>query len=315
MNKENITPDAFGLALGYLLLGSFCGLSLDLLAKYLLQDYSLTQFIFMRSLFGAIIFLIIAPWYGGLKSMQTQKWELHLLRAILSIIAMFGFFYGVSLMPLVNALTLAYTAPIVVTALSVPLLGESVGRPRWIAVTIGFCGALIILRPGSGELSIALVAVLAAAISYALLAITARKMKTETTIAMSMYVLVGPLVASLFFLPNNYIAPTFSDWLIFFLAGLTSVGTWIGFINAYKRYSPVALAPFEYLTLIGAALAGYWIWQETPDKYVVIGAMVIVSSGLFIAYREIGKSSSSLYLRGFRTTGISIIKRRLMRKE
>ena len=273
------------------MLGVFSGLTLDILAKYLLEEYSLPQFIFARSLFALIIFCLITPWYGGLESIKTKQWKWHFLRAILSIIAMFGFFYGITLMPLVNALTLAYIAPLIVTALSSKLLNEKVGWRRWTAGLIGFIGVLVILRPGSGMFSLASISVLAAAFSYALLAITARKLTdSESTIAMS-------------------------AWVIFFLAGLFSVGTWIGFINAYKKSSPVILAPFEYIGLIGAAFAGYWIWQEIPDEFVILGALIIVCSGLFVAYREMDKSIPALYLRGFRTTGTNLIKKKLKRKE
>ena len=315
--KENSTNnDSFSLALGFLMLGVFSGLTLDILAKYLLEEYSLPQFIFARSLFALIIFCLITPWYGGLESIKTKQWKWHFLRAILSIIAMFGFFYGITLMPLVNALTLAYIAPLIVTALSSKLLNEKVGWRRWTAVLIGFIGVLVILRPGSGMFSLASISVLAAAFSYALLAITARKLAdSESTIAMSVYVLIGPFIASIFFLPDNYSTPTISAWIIFFLAGLFSVGTWIGFINAYKKSSPVILAPFEYIGLIGAAFAGYWIWQEIPDEFVILGALIIVCSGLFVAYREIDKSIPALYLRGFRTTGINRFKKKLRRKK
>tara|TARA_Y100000768_G_scaffold149231_1_gene111430 strand:+ start:309 stop:1256 length:948 start_codon:yes stop_codon:yes gene_type:complete len=315
MTNKNITKDKFGLALSYLLLGEFSGLALDIAAKYILQKYSLIQFIFVRSLLAAIILLLICPWYGGISSIKTKKWKWHLLRAFLSIIAMFGFFYGISLMPLVNAVTIVYIAPIIVTALSSSLLGEKVGLPRWIAVITGFFGALIILRPGAGSNIEASLAVFASAIGFALLAITARKMaKTESVIAMSIYVLIGPMIASIFFLPNNYINPDGSDWLIFLFAGIASVFTWMGYINAYKRYSPVSLAPFEYLALIGAAIAGYYLWNEVPDKFVLIGALIIVASGLFIAYREIGRSPSLTNLRGFRSSGLNNMASRLKKK-
>ena len=315
MTNKNITKDKFGLALSYLLLGEFSGLALDIAAKYILQQYSLIQFIFVRSLLAAIILLLICPWYGGISSIKTKKWKWHLLRAFLSIIAMFGFFYGISRMPLVNAVTLVYTAPIIVTALSSSLLGEKVGLPRWIAVIAGFFGALIILRPGVGSNIEASLAVFASAVGFALLAITARKMaKTESVIAMSIYVLIGPMIASIFFLPNNYISPDGSDWLIFLFAGIASVFTWMGYINAYKRYSPVSLAPFEYLALIGAAIAGYYLWDEVPDKFVLIGAFIIVASGLFIAYREIGRSPSLTNLRGFTSSGLNNMVSRLKKK-
>ena len=174
---------------------------------------------------------------------------------------MFGFFFGLSRMPLVETLTLAFTAPLVVTALSVPLLGEHVGWRRWTAVVFGFAGVLIILRPGSGLLTPASFAVLAAAVAYAGLAITSRKLAaTETTLSMTVYVISGPLLISAFFVPGNYTDPTASGWFFFVLAGICSAAAWVGLVGGYRRASPAILAPFEYTALIGAAVAGYWIW-------------------------------------------------------
>ena len=311
MKKHTFTDDSFGLALSFLMFGEFCGLTLDLLAKFLLETYPLSQFIFIRSVFALLIFSFLAPWYGGFESIKSERWQWHLLRAGLSIIAMYGFFYGITKMPLVNTLTLAFVSPLIVTALSSTLLNEKVGWRRWIAVIMGFIGVLIILRPGNGTFSLASLSVLASAFAYALLAITARKLATtESTIAMSVYVLVGPLLASLFFLPENYTPPTSSAWIIFFLAGVASVGVWLGYISAYKKSSPVVLAPFEYIALIGAAIAGYLIWDEIPDQYVILGALIIIYSGVFVAYREMDKTTSTRYLRGFRTAGINLLRKK-----
>ena len=315
MKKQTFTNDSFSLALSFLLFGEFCGLTLDLFAKHLLETYPLSQFIFIRSVFALIIFSFIAPWYGGFESIKTKQWQWHFLRAVLSIIAMYGFFYGITKMPLVNTLTLVFIAPLIVTALSPTLLKEKVGWRRWIAVILGFIGVLIILRPGNGTFSLASLSVVASAFAYALLAITARKLaSTESTIAMSVYVLVGPLIASLFFLSNNYNPPTKSAWIIFFLAGVASVGVWLGYISAYKKSSPLVLAPFEYVALIGAAIAGYLIWDEIPDRYVILGAFIIICSGIFVAYREMDKSSSKRYLRGFRTAGINLLRKKFLKK-
>ena len=315
MKKQTFTNDSFSLALSFLLFGEFCGLTLDLFAKHLLETYPLSQFIFIRSVFALIIFSFIAPWYGGFESIKTKQWQWHFLRAVLSIIAMYGFFYGITKMPLVNTLTLVFIAPLIVTALSPTLLKEKVGWRRWIAVILGFIGVLIILRPGNGTFSLASLSVVASAFAYALLAITARKLaSTESTIAMSVYVLVGPLIASLFFLSNNYNPPTKSAWIIFFLAGVASVGVWLGYISAYKKSSPLVLAPFEYVALIGAAIAGYLIWDEIPDRYVVLGAFIIICSGIFVAHREMDKTSSTRYLRGFRTAGINLLRKKFLKK-
>ena len=119
--------DTVGKAVGWLLLGVAGGLGLDLCAKELLLSYPLEQFVLLRSAAGLLLFLLLARQFGGFRSLSTQRWRWHLLRTLLASGAMFGFFYGLSRMPLVNALTLGFTAPLMVTALSMPLLGEYVG--------------------------------------------------------------------------------------------------------------------------------------------------------------------------------------------
>jgi len=286
-------------AIAYLLLGIVAGLGLDLCAKGLLSTYSLEQFVFLRSLIGLTIFVLLARQFGGLKSLFTKRWPWHLLRTLLATGAMFGFFYGLARMPLVDALTLGFTAPLMVTALSVPMLGEHVGWRRWVAVVIGFLGVLVMLRPGDGDVSVASVAVLFAAFCYACLAITSRKLgTTESSYALSVYVIAGPLLVSLVILSQTrWQAPDVDGWLLFVLAGSCSVIAWIGIIGGYRRASPAMLAPFEYTALIGGAVAGYLIWDEVPDRWVVTGAIVIIASGLFVVYREIGAAISAGFSR------------------
>lgn len=290
--------------------GVACGLGLDLCAKWLLADFSLAQFVFLRSAFGLLTFLAISRWYGGLSSLKTRRWQWHLLRTVLATTTMFGFFFGLSRMPLVDVLTLAFTAPLIVTALSAPMLGEQVGWRRWAAVIAGFIGVLVVLRPGSGLVSPASVAVLIAAVGYAGLAITARKLAaTETTYAMSVYVIAGPLLVSGLMLPDAFAVPSPSDWLLFVLAGICSAGAWVGIVGGYRRASPAMLAPFEYTALVGAALAGYWIWSEVPDRFVVLGGAIIIGSGLYVVYREMGQGISVRYLRAVTAVGVSRARR------
>jgi drug/metabolite transporter (DMT)-like permease len=260
--NRHIAKDSFGVALSYLMLGVAGGLALDLCAKWLLVDYSLEQFVFLRSGFGVIFFLLSARWYGGLGSLRTKRWKWHLLRTVLATGAMFGFFYGLTLMPLVNALTIAFTAPLIVTALSVPFLGEHVGWRRWLAVSAGFIGVVIVLRPGQGMFSLASTSVLFAAFCWAGLSVTARKLATsESSFSLSLYITAGPLLVSSILLPGDYIAPTFNAWVLFVTAGLCSALAWVGIVGGYRRAPPVVLAPFEYTALIGAAIAGYLIWD------------------------------------------------------
>ncbi len=276
-----------GKAMAWIMLGVAGGLLLDLFAKELLQTYSLLQFVFLRSLIAIMLLLAIAPRFGGFHSLRTDAKAWHMLRTLLGIGAMFGFFYGLANMPLVNAFTLGYTAPLMMTALSAIFLREPVGWRRWTAVIVGFLGVLIMHRPGSNELSFAAIAVLIAAFCYACQAITARKLsETESTLALAFYVVVGPMAVSLALLDrSSWVQPDMAGWFLLLGAGVSSVIAWIGLVNGYRAASPALLAPLEYTALVGGAIAAYVFWDEIPDGWVVIGALIIVASGLFVVYR------------------------------
>lgn len=292
------THDRPGRAAGLLTLGILSGVALDICGKWFLETYSLTQFVFLRSVFGAALLLLIAPIFGGRRALATRRLGWHLLRSLLATGAMFGFFYGVANIRLVDALTISFVAPIFTTVLAGLLLRDAIGWRRSIAIFVGFIGVLIVLRPGSGVISLASIAVLASAFFYACLAITARHLAgTENSFALSLYVLIGPLIVGGLLTPNEWQAPSSAHWGLFALAGALSVGAWLGIVGAYRRASPALLAPLEYTALIWAALGGYLIWNEVPDQWVYVGGAVIVSSGLFIGYREMGRRVSGRYLR------------------
>jgi drug/metabolite transporter (DMT)-like permease len=306
-----------GAAIGLLLFGVMGGLGLDLCAKAILETYPLEQFVFLRSFIGIVLFMTLARQFGGVASLVTRRWRWHLLRTLLASGAMFGFFFGLSRMPLIDALTLGFTAPLIMTALSVPLLGERVGWRRWLAVIAGFAGVLMILRPGTGTLSPASLSVLFAALCYACLAITARKLAdTESTFGLSVYVIAGPMIISgLLSLDGNWKAPDTTGWTLFLAAGACSVIAWIGMVGGYRRASPSILAPFEYTALIAGAIAGYLIWDEVPDRWVLGGALVIIASGLYIVHREVGSAASMRYLRALTASVSALLSRRRRRAQ
>jgi drug/metabolite transporter (DMT)-like permease len=310
IQETHSTP--VGGAIGLILFGVMGGLGLDLCAKAILETYPLEQFVFLRSLIGILLFVLLARQFGGMKSLITNKWGWHLLRTLLASGAMFGFFFGLSRMPLIDALALGFTAPLIMTALSVPLLGEHVGWRRWLAVVSGFAGVLMILRPGTGTLSPAALSVLFAALCYACLAISARKLAdTESTFGLSVYVISGPMIISgLLSIDGDWKAPDAVGWTLFLAAGACSVIAWIGLVGGYRRAPPAVLAPFEYTALIAGAVAGYLIWDEVPDRWVVAGALIIISSGLYIVYREVGTAASMRYLRALTASGSALLSRR-----
>lgn len=285
---QNYQEEHVGKAVAWLMFGVVGGLLLDLMAKEILRTYSLPQFVLLRSFIAILILLAIAPRFGGLRALRTEKIWWHLLRTLLAVGALFGFFYGLANMPLVDAFSLGYTAPLMMTALSAIFLREPVGWRRWSAVVIGFVGVLVILRPNNGALSLAAIAVLVAAFCYACQAITARRLSaTESTLSLSFYAIVGPMLVSLGFINDgSWLNPDLTGWVLLVGAGLSSVMAWIGLMNGYRAASPALLAPLEYTALVGGAIAGYVIWDEVPDVWVAVGALIIVASGLFVVYRS-----------------------------
>lgn len=275
-------------AAAWLLLGVAGGLGLDLCAKEILETWPLVQFILLRSGIAIALMLSIAPRFGGWRALHTREVGWHVLRSVFAIGAMFGFFYGLARMPLVNALTLGYTAPLIMTALSAVFLGDRIGWRRWLAVVVGFAGVLVMLRPGRGEFSFAAVAVLSAAFCYACQAITARRLSgTESSFSLAFYVVVGPLIVSgILFDTGTWLPPDVGGWALIFGAAVCSIIAWVGFVNGYRAVSPAILAPLEYLALIAGAIAGFLIWDEVPDRWGVMGAIIIMASGVFVVYRS-----------------------------
>jgi drug/metabolite transporter (DMT)-like permease len=128
---------------------------------------------------------------------------------------------------------------------------------------------------------------------------------------LSVYITSGPLLASAFVLPGNFVAPSPLAWLLFVLAGLFSALAWVGIVGGYRRAPPVVLAPFEYTALVGAAIAGYLIWDEIPDRWVIAGGLTIVASGIYVVYREIGQATVNRYLRALTSAAPAAIMKRL----
>ncbi len=269
-----------------------CGASmsmvgLDVTAKLLLDTYSLSQLAMLRSIFSAAFIGWFALKQDGIDSLKTKQPFWHFLRTLLMATSMYAFFYALPQIPLATILTIAFAAPLVVTALSRPFLGEPVGAWRWGAVLVGFFGVLVVLRPDTGFSEPAAWVALFGALTYALLSLTARKLSaTESTVALSFYLFLAPMFIGAIGAWFSWRTPTPLHWLMFVLCGSFG-GLAFMLMNAAFRHAQAAvLVPFDYTGLIWAAGAGFLIWGEVPARATWIGAAIIVSSGLFILYRE-----------------------------
>jgi len=259
---------------------------LDTVAKYMSQSFPVLQIVWARYFFHILILgVILAPRLP--RMLRTANLGLQIVRSIFLLGATGFFFSAVSQMPLASASAIMFVSPMLVTALSVPLLGEKVGPHRWASVLVGFTGALVIIRPGSDTMDPAALLALGAACSYSFYQITTRRLAGVdaplTTLAYSAS--VGALVSSLG-VPLVWVTPAPADWV-----GLAMLGVigGIGHFTLIKSFenAPVAtLTPFGYTSLIWATLLGFLVFGDLPDRWTVVGALIIAASGLYIVHRE-----------------------------
>ncbi|EPC00340.1 S-adenosylmethionine uptake transporter [Litchfieldella anticariensis FP35 = DSM 16096] len=267
--------------------GVFCLSVGDAISKWLGEVHSPIQIIFFRTLISVPLIALIAHFNGGLRKLTTRRPRVHLVRGLIATGTMLCFVFGLTLLPLAETTAIAFAAPLFVTLLSVPLLGEKVERLPLVAAIVGFVGVLIVVRPGAAGFQPGAFIVVGAAVFYALLMITARRYGLREYLwAMVFYVTLVPLVITAVLLPWVWQMPWPMHWLGFIGAGIFGVGAMACITMAF-RYAPAALAaPFDYTAMVWAVLLGWWFWDEVPDLWVYVGTLVIIISGLAIAYHE-----------------------------
>ena len=259
----------------------------DAIAKLLVERYDPIQIVFLRNLIALPMVSAVVMCKIGISGFVSNHLRVHAIRGLLMLGGAYMFFKGLEDLALAEATALVFSAPIFITALSVPLLGETVGWRRWGAVLVGFIGVLIIVRPGGATFQPASLYVIGTAGLYALFMISARFLgPRESMWTMMFFVMLFPML---------YAAPlAFVVWVpvqvsdLPFLLALALFGTLgITLIGQAFRFAPAAVvAPFDYTALIWATLFGWLIWGDTPEMWTLAGAAVIVVSGIFIVIRE-----------------------------
>lgn len=286
-HQVNSSEGSLIIGIALMCLGALCMVGLDVAARRLLESYSLPQLVVLRCLFSILLIYAYTAARGGLTNFRSNRPGWHLFRSCLMAGSMFAFFHALRYIPLADIMAIAFAAPLIVTALSRPLLREPVGPWRWAAVIAGFCGVLIVLQPGSGVMHPAALIALGGAALYAGLSLTARKLsKTETTASLSLYLFGVPCLIGAAGSFGNWGAPDAAGWLLFAICGFFG-GLAFVFINGAYRQAPAAVVvPFEYTGLIWAAAAGFVFWGEVPRANTWLGAAIIIASGLVILFRE-----------------------------
>lgn len=272
-----------------LMLGAVAVFStMDALIKHLSAGYSPLQIIFFRNLFAFLPLLPVLARGGGLLLLRTRRLGSHLGRAAMGFGAMICFFTAFSLMPLADVVAISLSAPIFITALSVPLLAEQVGPRRWAAVLVGFIGVLVMVRPGGAAMVDPVVLLpLAGAVLYALALIAMRKLgATERATTTVFYFTLACTVLSGLAQPFVWRMPDLDDFALLVCVGLLGGSAQLLMTQALRLAPAAVVAPFDYSALIFSIGFGYLFWSEIPDQLLLVGAAIVVASGLYILHRE-----------------------------
>jgi drug/metabolite transporter (DMT)-like permease len=260
---------------------------MDGFAKYLSTTLPVLQITWSRYFFTVVIVLPVMLIFFRKNLTWTEQPKLQLIRGLILFCANILFFYSISIISLAKALTLAFIAPLIVTALSPVLLGEKVGFRRWAAVVTGFIGSLVVIRPGFVELNLASIAALGTGVLYGFYLIITRKLHDSDNPLLTLLLtgIVGAVLGSII-MPIVWVSPTITEWYMMFAIGFfASLGHL--FIILSLRYADASkLAPFGYFEIVTSIIIGYYFFNHFPDSWTFLGLFIIISSGIYLFRRE-----------------------------
>ena len=265
-----------------------CFSLLDANAKWLTQGYDPWQIVSVSRVVPVVVAMILAYRQTGSPfNFYTAFPKAQILRAALTIPMIWCFFTGLKMMALAEAITIAFAAPLFITMLSRPILGEMIGLRRWSAVVIGFLGILVALRPGFSDITIGPVLVIIAALAYALSMVLLRRFAgQEPTHNILFYSAIGAFLVGGFNSIPVWTQPDAMDWGLLFLLGVWGVLGSYAVIRAYRLGEASMLAPLEYTALIWSILFDLWLFSLTPIPAVLLGAAIVIAANVYIAHRE-----------------------------
>ena len=260
---------------------------MDGFAKYLSDDLPILQITWARYFFTVAFVFPIMLFFYKKQLVWSDKPKLQIFRGLILLSANICFFYAISVISLAKALTLAFIAPLIVTAFSPILLGEKVGFRRWTAVAVGFIGSLIVIRPGFLEFTLASMAALATGFFYGFYLIITRKLSTSDNPLLTLLItgMVGALLVSLI-IPFYWVKPTLNQWSLMAGIGVFACIGHLFLILSLKYADASKLAPLGYTEIIPNVIIGYYFFSELPDNWTYLGLFIIVLSGLYISRRE-----------------------------
>jgi drug/metabolite transporter (DMT)-like permease len=273
-----------GIAL--MVLTVFLFVCMDTLAKHLTQSYTVTQVLWARYAFA--LGLVVALLRGRLPGLaRSGRPGLQIARGLLLLLSSMLFFTAISLMPLADAMTIGFVGPLLLAALAVPVLGETVPARRWIAIAVAFAGVVVVIRPGLGVFQWWSLLPLGTACCFAAFQLITRLLgrvdRPETTM---IWTTTLACLAVTLAVPTVWRWPEPADWALMAVMGLIGGGSHWLLIEAFRRAPASLLAPFSYTQLPWAMLFGWLVFGDLPDIWTLAGAAIIVGSGLYVLLDE-----------------------------
>ena len=264
---------------------------MDAIAKYRSAELSFFQITWARYFFTVFWTLPLMLIFFRKNLTFSENPKLQILRGLTLLSANICFFYSISIISMAKALTLAFVAPLVTTALSPILLGEKVGIKRWTAVIVGFIGSLVVIRPGFIEFNLATIAALGTGCLYGVYLIITRKLHTTDNPLLTLLItgIVGATIST-FFVPIVWVNPTNIQWLWLSIMGIFACLGHLLLIYSLRFADASKLAPFGYFEIITTILLGYYIFNDFPDVWTFLGLFIIITSGIYIFRRELKNS-------------------------
>ena len=259
----------------------------DAMGKWLVASYGIGQVILIRSV-AALVILAPFLWSAGFKTLfQVEKPLMQAARVFFSTIEVFAFYFAVLYLPLADVMTYWLAAPIYVAAASPFLLGEKVGWRRWTAIAIGFIGVIIALNPSQAMFTPAALISILGTVAFAFMMLSGRSLRGTPDRSLVFFQISGALIAGLVVAPFDWapIAST-TDLGLLFLLGIVAMAAHVLVNRALKMSDAATVAPLQYTLLPWAVVFGWLFFGDLPHKAMMLGAALIIGSGLFIFFRE-----------------------------
>jgi drug/metabolite transporter (DMT)-like permease len=261
---------------------------MDALLKALAGAYPAVQVAALRGLVALPLVIGYVAWRREAPALLRVRWRLHLLRGVIGVTMLTLFTYSLKVLGLAEAYTLFFVAPLLITVLSIPMLGERVSARNWVAVAAGLCGVLVAMRPDEGAFfSLGALAVLGAASCYAVSALVGRVLsRTEPSVTLVFWTTMSMAVGGSVLAWPQWQPLQSAHWPL--LAGLAVFGFLgqLAITEAFRHGQASVVAPFEYTALAWAIGLDWFVWRTVPDGYTLLGGAIVIGSGIYLIRRE-----------------------------